>query len=95
MVSDCRILASNIAGDGSWQVDVLSFKTLANYGTCNFGVQQHGGIDFEVGNQNIIDLINGAINPFQWEGRIGASGCMTCNDIWTSDGGIEVYWAIY
>jgi hypothetical protein len=94
-VSDCNVLVSNIFGPGEWRTDQPGFRTIASYGTCNFGVQQHTSAItiFHVGNQDVQEIINNAIKMYQWNGRVGASGYFQCQD----DFGLhnDAYWALY
>ena len=95
LVSDCQQLVANIFGPGDWRTDQPGFRTIASCGTCNFGVQQHTPTItiFHVGNQDISTIINKAINMYQWNGRVGASGYMQCaGDIGPPN---DVYWALY
>ncbi|KAK9358199.1 putative necrosis-inducing factor-domain-containing protein [Lipomyces starkeyi] len=97
-VADCLQIATNIAGGGTWTVSQMSsFKTLATYGTCAFGVVAapgQGGMDlFHVGNQDIIDLINSSNELFNWNGLMGASGQMPCQQV--GFGPLNINWAIY
>ncbi|KAF9054896.1 putative necrosis-inducing factor-domain-containing protein, partial [Panaeolus papilionaceus] len=80
-VADCRQLAANIAGDGTWTVELLEHHQLAQYGTCAFGVQSYYHFNtfaYRVGNSDIIDLINDSINRFQLNGLVGSKGSMPC-----------------
>lgn len=66
LISDCRQIATNIAGGGSWEVEnfLAQQHQLVQSGTCAFGVQGDGEAEddgFYVGNQDIIDLINSSI----------------------------------
>ncbi|PPR01772.1 hypothetical protein CVT24_001812 [Panaeolus cyanescens] len=96
-VSDCRQIATNIAGGGTWSVALIGHHQLVQYGTCAFGVQAPfalGVTNFRVGNSDIIDLINDSISRFEWSGRVGAKGNMPCQ---TDPGmfNIDVEWGIY
>ena len=71
---------------------------LAQYGTCAFGVDAHGGIAskgaFYVGNEDVRDVIVDSIARFQWddngEEKVGTRGVMRCQP-----NGISVEWGIY
>jgi len=95
LVSDCQqlgLIFLHLAIGGS----ITGFRTIASYGTCNFGVQQHTSYKtiFHVGNQDVEVLINNAISMYQWDGRVGAARYMVCpddlGDIYNS-----VYWSLY
>ncbi|KAK9321250.1 putative necrosis-inducing factor-domain-containing protein [Lipomyces orientalis] len=94
-VADCLQLAANIAGGGTWTEIGSGFKTLATYGTCAFGVQVDVAVAglFNVGNQDIIDLINSSNELFNWNGLMGASGQMPCQQPLGDP--VPVNWAIY
>jgi Pathogen effector len=99
LVSDCLVIASNIAGGGTWTTSSNqdTARKLVSYGTCAFDVIcQRGFPDewYKVGNQDIIDLIHDSINRFQWNGLVGAQGDMNCQ-VEAIDGGIGVSWGLY
>ncbi|KAJ4361764.1 hypothetical protein N0V83_010704 [Neocucurbitaria cava] len=87
-VSDCQQITRNIAGGGTW-------RTLVTYGTCALGVQSFdsaSGTWYNVGNQDIIDVINTSIQKFTFNGLVGAKGNMHCQG---DRNGLSVDWAIY
>jgi hypothetical protein len=96
LVSDCQQLVANIFPPADWRTDQPGFRTIASYGTCNFGVQQHTStiVIFHVDNQDVETLINNAINSYQWNGLVGASGYMQCQDD-VNDVYHDVYWSLY
>jgi hypothetical protein len=49
---------------------------------------------FNVGNQDIIDLVNESIRRFEWNGRVGASGKMNCQTGQLKDK-LDVTWGLY
>lgn len=49
-------------------------------------------MNFVVGGQDVIDIINEAINQFGGDGRIGAKGNMDCKG---NSKGQAVKWGIY
>jgi hypothetical protein len=73
LVSDCQQLVANIAGDGSWSYRP-SFKTIATFGTCAFGIAGGFPLPYSIGNEDVRDLITDSITRFQWEGKVGAKG---------------------
>ncbi|KAJ5605485.1 hypothetical protein N7510_008266 [Penicillium lagena] len=93
-VSDCQQMIDNIADGGSWEVPDTAQRQLVQYGTCAFGAQQDsdGGIIY-VGNSDIIDLVTTAIDLFQWEGLVGATGDMPCNIVGASTS--NTTWGLY
>ncbi|KAK1757767.1 putative necrosis-inducing factor-domain-containing protein [Echria macrotheca] len=104
LVSDCLHLADNIRGGGTWvfQSGGTQFQ-LAQSGTCAFGVQTecipfqcvHGGILVKIGNQDIIDVIEGSVARFATsEGKVGSKGHMFCQEV-GDEHPIPVLWGIY
>ncbi|KAF9776746.1 hypothetical protein IL306_005037 [Fusarium sp. DS 682] len=97
-VSDCQQIARNIAGGGTWTVGAGGeHHQLVQYGTCAFGAQGAGSSmnAAHIGNQDIIDLINDSIARFQWEGKVGAAGEMSCESITGLFDGAKMRWGIY
>jgi hypothetical protein len=98
LVTDCQHIVTNIAGtQGSWEVEAAigHQHQLVQYGTCAFGVtgtKGTGDVDFHVGAQDIVDLINSSIQKFAWKGLVGASGNMACQG---DAGNDNVNWGIY
>ncbi|KAH8703812.1 hypothetical protein BGW36DRAFT_288853 [Talaromyces proteolyticus] len=98
LVSDCQQIVTNIAGtQGSWEVESSVGKQhqLVQYGTCAFGVTGTtgtGDVDFHVGAQDIVDLINSSIKMFASNGLVGASGNMACQG---DAGNDNVNWGLY
>ncbi|KAK8131380.1 hypothetical protein PG984_007818 [Apiospora sp. TS-2023a] len=85
-VEDCLQIIQNIQGDGStdWTTQVVGHnqREIAKSGTCHFGVEAtktNGNVNFVVGGQDVIDIINEAIKQFGGDGRVGAKGDMDCN----------------
>ncbi|KAK0730932.1 putative necrosis-inducing factor-domain-containing protein [Lasiosphaeris hirsuta] len=102
--SDCMNLAANIVGGGTWTFESGGTQfQIAQKDTCAFGVQtacmpQHcpkGGILVKIGNQDIIDLIHGAVDRFTWNSdKVGSAGLMNCSEL-GDDHPIPVLWGIY
>jgi hypothetical protein len=95
-VSDCWTLFNNIAGDGTWYTSGhAEHRTLAQYGSCNFGVQAdpHLGTVFKVGNGDIRDLVRDSIRKFGGSGRVSARGWMGCQN--EGIGSTRVLWGIF
>ncbi|KAL2821615.1 chitinase [Aspergillus granulosus] len=99
-IEDCRQIILNIQDDGStdWTTQVVgkNQREIASHGTCHFGVEAtkvDGNVNFVVGGQDVIDIINDAITQFgNKDGLIGAKGEMSCN------GNVHdqaVLWGIY
>jgi hypothetical protein len=98
LVEDCKQIIKNIQGDGgaSWNTGISGQRELVKFGTCHFGVESKSGADgnvtFDVGAQDIIDIINDAIRQFGGGGKIGAKGQVDC------DGNVHdttIEWGIY
>jgi hypothetical protein len=95
-VNDCLQIAANIGGGGSWNVEneLHHQHQLVQYGSCALGVQGSGdGAWFNVGNQDIIDLIHSSINMYQWNGLVGSKGSMPCQGPPSEN--VSVTWGIY
>ncbi|KAF5858156.1 hypothetical protein ETB97_004760 [Aspergillus alliaceus] len=83
---DCRQIIKDIEGDGStdWTTQVVGHnqREIASHASCHFGVEAtktDGNVNFKVGGQDVIDIINNAIAQFGRDGLIGAKGDMNCN----------------
>lgn len=94
---DCKVIIKNIEDtDGSWNTFIEQQRELVHFGECKFGVTgkgRKGNSNFDVGAQDIIDILNTAMDKFGGDtGKIGAKGTMQCN------GNIKkqkVEWGIY
>ncbi|KAK4032856.1 killer toxin subunits alpha/beta [Parachaetomium inaequale] len=102
LVTDCLQIIKNIEGDGSTsfaastvdgQKAILGFPS-KDAGSCRFGIETHDdrSVNYGVGGQDVIDIINDAVSKFSWNGRVGAKGTMPCN---TLTGTVDVTWGIY
>ncbi|KAL2152192.1 hypothetical protein VTH82DRAFT_5376 [Thermothelomyces myriococcoides] len=99
-VSDCRQIIRNIEGDASteWTHRITGHREILSYGTCHFGIERTGGtggaVEFKVGGQDVIDIINDSIKKFGGSGKIGAKGVMPCDGT-TVGTTVNVLWGIY
>jgi GH18 family chitinase len=98
-VDDCRTIIANIQDDPytQWKHTVVGkrHRQITEAGSCAFGIKAtkvNGNVDFEIGGQDVIDIINDSINKFGGTGKIGARGSMTCNG---NIKGQAVEWGIY
>ncbi|RAH55255.1 chitinase [Aspergillus piperis CBS 112811] len=98
-VEDCRQIIKNIEGDAStsWTTQVVGHnqREIASHASCHFGVEAtktNGNVNFKVGGQDVIDIINDAIDKFARDGLISAKGNMDCNGNVKSE---PVLWGIY
>ncbi|RHZ56572.1 uncharacterized protein CDV56_100433 [Aspergillus thermomutatus] len=98
-VEDCQQIIKNIEGDAGtdWTTQVVgkNQREIASHGSCAFGVEAtkvDGNVNFVVGGQDVIDIINEAIRRFGGGGRVGAKGNMDCNGNVKSQ---PVLWGIY
>jgi GH18 family chitinase len=98
-VEDCLAIIKNIEGDGGteWTTQVVgkNQRKIASAGSCAFGVEAtkvNGNVNFKVGGQDVIDIINEAVKQFGGDGKVGAKGDMKCNGN-TKDQ--DVKWGIY
>lgn len=83
-VEDCLQIVKNIEGtDGSWNTFIETQRQLVSYGNCKFGVTgkgRKGNSNFDVGAQDIVDIIRDAVKKFGNEdGKVGAKGVMQCS----------------
>ncbi|KAF7561921.1 hypothetical protein G7046_g2225 [Stylonectria norvegica] len=98
-ITDCRHIITNIEGtSGEWELESATNNQheIVNFGSCKFGVQTHAGkgnINYHVGAQDIIDIINDSIKKFSANGKVGATGQMSCRgDTATAQ---AVTWGLY
>lgn len=84
LVTNCQQIVTNIAGtQGSWEVEctVSEQHQLVQYRTCAFrvtGITGTSDVNFNVGAQDIVDLITSSIQMFASGGLVGASGNIAC-----------------
>ncbi|KAM7183708.1 hypothetical protein V8F20_012513 [Naviculisporaceae sp. PSN 640] len=83
-VNDCLQIIRNIQGDTStdWDQDVIGkhWRDIKAEG-CKFSFRAskiNGNTKFYVGGQNVIDLIEQSVEKFAKDGKVSASGHMTC-----------------
>ncbi|KAF2871795.1 putative necrosis-inducing factor-domain-containing protein [Massariosphaeria phaeospora] len=94
LVEDCRQVIRNIEGGGVWLSDF--WRDLAKHGSCAFGVDEDKsaeGMAYQVGNRDIIGIMDHAIQQFEKNGHVGASGIVYCHNQW--DGHTRLKWAIH
>ena len=98
-IDDCLQIIKNIEPHLStdWTTQTVGHKQrkIASAGGCSFGVEAtkvNGNVNFKVGGQDVIDIINDAISQFGSDGRIGAKGIMKCSGNVKQQ---EVKWGIY
>ncbi|KAK4136083.1 glycoside hydrolase family 18 protein [Trichocladium antarcticum] len=100
-VEDCLQIIRNIEGDGStkFEAGIVGHKTIAKYGSCAFGVERVGGtggaVIFQVGSQNVIDIINESVRQFGSSGKVGAKGVLMECDGTTAGSNVNVLWGIF
>ncbi|KAL3432059.1 putative necrosis-inducing factor-domain-containing protein [Aspergillus tetrazonus] len=86
-IGDCRQIILNIQDDGStdWTTQVVgkNQREIASHASCHFGVEAtkvDGNVNFVVGGQDVIDIINDVIAQFgNKDGLVGSKGEMSCN----------------
>lgn len=99
-VEDCKTIIRNIEGDGSTEFThrITGHREILKHGSCRFGIERTGGtggaVEFRVGGQDVIDVINEAIKRFGGGGRVGAKGVMPCSGT-TAGTKVDVEWGIY
>ncbi|WEW59000.1 hypothetical protein PRK78_004468 [Emydomyces testavorans] len=97
-VSDCLQIVKNIQGTGGeWEVEnaLGQQHQLVQFGKCRFGVQgkgKDGNVDFHVGAQDIIDIINDSVKRFGGSGKVGSTGTMQCRGTVKKQ---NVEWGLY
>lgn len=84
LISDCEQIIKDIEStDSSWNTFIEMQRDIRHSGTCHFGVTgkgRKGNSNFDVGGQDVIDIIRDAIRKFgRPDGRVGAKGIMQCN----------------
>ncbi|KAK1826535.1 hypothetical protein QBC39DRAFT_396776 [Podospora conica] len=100
IVSDCQQIIRNIEGDGStdWTHRITGHREILSHGSCHFGIERTGGtggaVEFRVGGQDAIDVINDAIRRWGGGGRVGGKGVMPCSGT-TAGTKVNVLWGIY
>ncbi|KAH8731881.1 chitinase [Phaeosphaeriaceae sp. PMI808] len=99
IVEDCMQIISNIQGDTStdWTHQVLGkkWREIAKAGSCAFSVRAskiNGNINFEIGGQDVIDIITTSIEKFGQGGKVAAGGHLDCGGNTKKQ---EVEWEIY
>jgi GH18 family chitinase len=84
-IEDCRQIIRNIQEDTTTDFKhstTAGQRDILHHESCHFGVEATkltGNINFKVGGQDVIDIINDAIKRFGGDGRVGAKGTMPCN----------------
>jgi len=82
-VADCLQIVKNIEGtSGSWNTFIETQREILHYGECKFGVTgkgRKGNSNFDVGAQDVVDIIKDAVRQFGGGGKVGAKGTMQCN----------------
>jgi hypothetical protein len=99
-VDDCKQIIRNIEEDAStdWTHGITGQREIAKHGSCAFGIKRVGGtggaVQFRVGGQDVIDIINEAIKQFASDDRVGAKGVMSCSGT-TASTKVNVEWGLY
>ncbi|KAL2132722.1 hypothetical protein VTI74DRAFT_3432 [Chaetomium olivicolor] len=94
------VIGSNIEGDASTEFThrITGHREILSYGTCAFGIERTGGtggaVEFKVGGQDVIDIINDSVKKFGGRGKVGARGVMPCDGT-TVGTTVDVLWGIY
>ncbi|KAB5522068.1 putative necrosis-inducing factor-domain-containing protein [Coniochaeta sp. 2T2.1] len=102
LASDCLIIAKNVRLGGKWNVESVTGNQhqLVQFGTCAFGVEpkdRKGGY-FEIGNLDIIDIIQDSVNKFadKHGGKVNSAGETDCKGSLAATGSsYKVRWGIY
>ncbi|KAL2127503.1 hypothetical protein VTI74DRAFT_10626 [Chaetomium olivicolor] len=100
LVSDCLQIIRNIEGDASTEFThrITGHREILSFGSCAFGIERTGGtggaVEFKVGGQDVIDVINDAVKKYGGSGKVGARGVMSCDGT-TVGTHVDVLWGIY
>ncbi|KAK6356033.1 hypothetical protein TWF718_000407 [Orbilia javanica] len=97
LVSDCLQIIANIEGNPSskWTQRNTGQRKIVKYGSCAFSIEQAGDtLEFEVGGQDVIGIINDAIDKFGSNGKVGAKGVMSCGGT-TAGTHVNVLWELH
>ncbi|KAH6848434.1 hypothetical protein B0I37DRAFT_432719 [Chaetomium sp. MPI-CAGE-AT-0009] len=100
LVSDCLQIIRNIEGDASTEFThrITEHREILSFGSCRFGIERTGGtggaVEFKVGGQDVIDVINDAVKKYGRNGKISARGVMSCDGT-TAGTHVDVLWGIY
>ena len=94
---DCMQIIKNIEGTNkAWHPFIERQRELVAYGECKFGVTgkgRHGNSNFNIGAQDIIDIIRDSAKKFgSADGKLGAKGVMQCGGNIKDE---RVEWTIY
>ncbi|EGS19007.1 uncharacterized protein CTHT_0056270 [Thermochaetoides thermophila DSM 1495] len=97
LVDHCLQIIRNIQGDPttSWRTSTGRHRTIASHATCRFGVESTGSgsnIWFDVGGEDVQDLIRDSVRKFARNGKVGAKGVMSC---YANNGRQQVLWGIF
>ncbi|GFF43688.1 hypothetical protein IFM58399_07030 [Aspergillus lentulus] len=97
-VSDCMQIVKNFQNtDGDWEVEnaIGNQHQLVHFGPCAFGVQgqgKNGNVAFNIGAQDIVDIITDSVRQFGGSSKVGAKGVMSCDG---TAKGQQVEWGLY
>jgi GH18 family chitinase len=100
LVDDCKQIIRNIEEDASTEFEhrITGHREILKHGSCAFGIKRTGGtggaVQFRVGGQDVIDVINESIKRFASDGRVGAKGVFRCSGT-TVNTNVNVEWGIY
>nr|POE96544.1 killer toxin subunits alpha/beta [Quercus suber] len=81
-VSDCQAIVDIIRGGADWTTGEGGHRTLADHGSCKFGVKNAkagASATYYTQSQDVINIITEAISQFNSSGHIGAKGTMQCS----------------
>jgi hypothetical protein len=84
-VEECKQIIRIIQGDGStdWTIQIIGheYREIARSGECSFGIEAsktNGNVEFVIGGQDVIDIINTAIERYGSGGKLAVKGQMAC-----------------
>ncbi|KAL4877049.1 hypothetical protein BJY04DRAFT_231180 [Aspergillus karnatakaensis] len=85
-IEDCLTIVERIKGtEGEWDIEnvVGTQHQLVEAGGCAFGIDSldasNGNVQYFIGAGDIVDIIEGAIERYGGDGKVGAKGKMYCD----------------
>ncbi|EME81435.1 uncharacterized protein MYCFIDRAFT_23545, partial [Pseudocercospora fijiensis CIRAD86] len=73
LVTDCQQMIANIQGDQEWTVNANN-RVIVSYGSCFFNAVAPNGGQANIGNGDVIDLVNDSIEMFAKNGYVSVKG---------------------
>ncbi|KAI5925852.1 putative necrosis-inducing factor-domain-containing protein [Camillea tinctor] len=94
--ADCECVRDFAAGHkGFYRInrsDADTFFPVITCGTCRFGADTSNFFGTQVGNEDIVDVVNTALDLFRSDGHVGAYGEMGCDNSFQT---AKTTWGLY